>query len=306
MATKFGWNEEQLYYVSDVVLQDTSGDPGAPSAEEGSLRVYSSDDGGTERLYIRDSVEAILMPIDAVNLGTDHGLFKQKNADGELEFYGIKSDDGHLDINLVGDDLVFSVDLADINDELDHGALLGLTAADVYADPTENDDHNMYVNLGGRDGGQIIRGSSDGDDDLELRSNTDGDGEVKIIDGSDLRHNKYLWKSSQVQTTDASQVAAFTINLEDAKSYLMEVKVVCQDTTNTERGMFIQSQGAYRDGVAILQGNQNSQHKTRSDGRYKVSFEVTGGSGDVFVYVEQGDIGLTTDWSCELEILELS
>lgn len=182
--------------------------------------------------------------------------------------------------------------------DIDHGQLSGLA----------DDDHTQYLLLAGRAGGQIANGGTDASDDLELRSTANATkGSVKIIDGSDFEFGKKVHKDATVQTTDATETAdLFAIDLVEGQSYYIKVDVVAQSDDEVQRAMFEQAQGAYRltAGAAALQGNQNSQHLTRTSGQMAVTFVVA--SNQVKVQVEQGNLAENIDWRGSIEVLRLS
>lgn len=370
---KFGWDERKLFFVEDVALENLSGTPSDAAAGEMLLYIKS------DHLYIKKpSVAEVLIPENAENVGGGQGIFKQKDADGNLEFYNLAdAGNGYITFNLDGDDIDIDISVATLEAAIDHGALLGKDDDDhtqyhndtrgdaryytqtqldagqldtIYyqesefinssagvadagkpivldatgkIDPSmydfgdidhgsldglEDDDHDQYLLLAGRSGGQVAEGGTDAGDDLELKSTDHATkGSVKIVDGSDFEFNKKVFKDATVQTTDASESAdVFAIDLEEAKSYLIKVDLVAQSTDEVQRGMWQQIQGAYRAtaGSAALQGNQASVFKTRTSGQMKVDFAVSG--NQVKITVDQGNLSETVDWRGSVEILRLN
>jgi hypothetical protein len=168
---KFGFDERRLFNISEQAFENLSSTPS--DADSGQMLAYIKND----LLYIKKpSVAEVLLVHGATNVGTGVDVFKQQNAAGQLEFRKIKSADGRLDIAINGDDIEFTVDFTDINDDLDHGLLQGLA----------DDDHLQYFKVNGRNNESLtINGNGN------LLFGTDGGGNIGAV-GATRPNNAYI------------------------------------------------------------------------------------------------------------------
>ena len=202
---KFGWDERRLFYVSETALENLSSTPS--DAAVGQMLVYVKSD----HLYIKKpTVSEVILVEDGANVGTvpgggsGGGVFKQKNASGQLEFRKIVSTDGHLDFVENADTLAVTVDFSDINDELDHGVLLGLA----------DDDHLQYFKVIGRTNETLqINGTG------KLEWSGDGAGRIGTTAITGRPDDAYIKSKLEVNPTSSTFSDAGQINLaKDAAS----------------------------------------------------------------------------------------
>lgn len=295
---KFGFDERALFFIEKAGMENLSGTPS--DAQSGDMLIYIKSD----HLFIKKpSVSEVLIVEDGVNLGADPGdpdgaqIFVQKNSSAQLEFRTLKSSDGTVNFDDTSDSnfIDITVDLTDINDELDHGVLLGLS----------DDDHTQYALLAGRSGGQVLEGGTDASDDLELKSTDNATkGEVKIIDGSNLRHGRRLMQETSVQTTDATQATVDTIALDDDSVYNIIVRVVARRSDVAGSRASWQFQATFfreSGGGATAQGSQKQEYKSSNAGALDVSLEA---SGDDFRVRVMGIAAQTYEWCCYIDSIK--
>lgn len=288
---KFGWQERRLFYVSESAFENLASTP-ATDADTGQMLAYIKLD----HLYIKKpTVAEVLIPENGSNIGGFTEVFKQKNSSAQLEFRTIQSSLGTVDITQNANDIDINVDLTDINDELDHGFLLGLA----------DDDHLQYLLLAGRAGGQIAHGGTAASDDLELRSTSNATkGSVQIIDGSEFRHADNHKQQYEVQTTDATVTSLAVIPLLDDKVYQFKVMIVARrsDGGGQARSAIELQACAYRAaaGSATLQGSvkQNFENKSAN-----VSADIDVSGNDLRVRVT-GLAAQDFEWTAYVEYLE--
>lgn len=295
---KFGFDERALFFIEKAGMENLSGTPS--DAQSGDMLMYIKSD----HMYIKKpSVSEVLIVEDGVNLGSDPGdpdgaqIFVQKNSSAQLEFRTLRSSDGTINFDDTSDSdfIDITVDLSDINDELDHGVLLGLA----------DDDHLQYLLLAGRSGGQIAHGGTDASDDLELRSTSDGErGEVKIVDGSVFRTNDRRYKSQGLETTDASDGDVTLFTLLDDKVYNCRATVLARrsDGGSEERAYIDIAVCVYRAaaGAAAIQGNVK-QHQKEKSANVDADFIV---SGDNLIMRVNGLAAETWQWKIDYDFVE--
>jgi hypothetical protein len=293
---KFGWDERRLFNVSESAFENLSGTPS--DADAGQMLVYVKSD----HLYRKKpTLSEVILVEDGLNVGTvpgggsGGGVFKQVNSDAQLEFRKIVSTDGRLDIVENADTLAVTVDFSDINDDLDHGVLLGLG----------DDDHTQYLHLPGRGGGQVANGGTAASEDLELKSTADATkGYVKIVDGSRLRHDDRHMFQASVQTTDATETTAASLTLLDDKVYNVVVRVVTRrsDVGGEARASWQFQTTAYRaGGGATLQGSVKQEYKSSSAGALAADLDVD--SNDLRVRVS-GLAAQDFEWKAYVDYVE--
>ena len=296
---KFGFDERALFFLEKAGLENLSGTPA--DAQAGDMLVYIKSD----HLFIKKpSISEVLIVEDAVNLGADPGdpdgaqIFVQKNSSAQLEFRTLRSTTGTVNFDATSDAnfVDINVDLTDINDELDHGALLGLA----------DDDHLQYLLLAGRAGGQVANGGTAANDDLELKSTANATkGEVKVIDGSIFRHGDLRWDQKTQQTTDATPTNITVLTLLDDTAYNAEIIVVARrsDGGAESRASWRLEACAFRAaaGSATIQGPQKQHFKTSATAGLDVNFNVTG--NDLRVDVT-GLAAETYEWKIHCRYLE--
>lgn len=289
---KYGWKERRLFYVEDIALENLAGTP-AVDADAGQMLAYIKVD----HLYIKKpSVSEVLIVEDGLNLGAGANLFTTKSASAQLQFRSLVSTDGTVNITQNADDINLEVDLTDINDELDHGTLLGLA----------DDDHTQYLLLAGRSGGQIAEGGTDASDDLELKSTDNATkGAVKIIDGSEFLHNDMHRQRYILQTTDATPASLATIGLTDDRVYNVHVTVVARrsDIGGESRASWKLTTTAYRAaaGGATLQGSVKQDYKTSATASLDADIDTS--TNDIRVRVT-GKAAEDYEWKAYVEYLE--
>lgn len=293
---KFGFDERAQFFIEKTGYENLSGTPS--DAQSGDMLVYIKSD----HLFIKKpSVAEVLIVEDGVNLGADPGdpdgaqIFVQKNASAQLEFRTLRSTDGtvNFDDTTDSDFIDITVDLTDINDELDHGVLLGLG----------DDDHAQYLLLAGRSGGQIATGGTDSEDDLELQSNSSGDGEVKVIDGSDLRHGRRLMQEAAVQTTDATETTSDSFALSENRVYNVIVRVIARrsDVSGSQASWQFQTTALRESGGASFQGSVKQEYKSSNAGALDADLDID--TNDIRVRVT-GIAAQTYEWCVYMDILE--
>ena len=277
---KFGFDERRLFFISEAAMENLSGTPS--DSASGQMLVYIKSD----HLYIKKpTVGEVLIVENGTNLGSATAnpdgadVFVQKNTSAELEFRRLISSTGTVNFDSATDSnlIDINVDLGDINDELDHGALLGLS----------DDDHLQYLLLAGRSGGQVANGGTDASDDLELKSTANATkGEVKIVDGSDFRHGRRLMQESSASTTDATLTVVDTVPLNDDRCYNIIARVVARRSDATgSRASFQFQTTAYREsaGAATLQGSVKQEYKSSSAANLDANISVSGNNVQVEV-----------------------
>lgn len=296
---KFGWDERRLFFVSEAAMENLSGTPSS-DADSGQMLMYIKSD----HLYIKKpSVSEVLIVEDGINLGADPGdpdgaqIFVQKNSSAQLEFRTLKSSDGTVNFDDTTDSnfIDITVDLSDINDELDHGLLLGLA----------DDDHSQYFLLAGRAGGQIGHGGTAAGEDLELRSTANASkGSVKIIDGSNLVHSSRTMREVSLQTTNATEQTISGITLNDDRVYSFIVRVMARrsDASGSRASWQFQTT-AYREsaGAATLQGSVKQEYKSSNQAALDADMDVSG--NDVRVRVT-GKAAETYEWKAYVDYIE--
>lgn len=296
---KFGFDERRLFNISDVSLEKVSV---APSILSGETAVYAKTDdllyftpfGGSERQFT----------LGGINLGSPTAnpdgadvFYQQNAATGQLEFRRLISSLGTVNFTTNADSIDINVDLSDINDELDHGQLLGLA----------DDDHLQYLLLAGRAGGQIAHGGTASGDDLELRSTSDSTkGSVQIIDGSEFRHADAHHQQYTLQTTDNVFNTIATIPLDDDKVYAIEATFISRrsDGGGEARSMFMQRACVYRAaaGAATLQGSVQQTFKSASSG-VDTNIDVSGNNAILQV---KGLSAQDHEWKVYVRWIDLS
>lgn len=295
---KFGFDERALFFIEKAGMENLSSTPA--DAQSGDMLVYIKSD----HLYIKKpSVAEVLIVEDGVNLGADPGdpdgaqIFVQKNSSAQLEFRTLKSSDGTVNFDDTTDSnfIDITVDLTDINDELDHGLLLGLS----------DDDHSQYLLLAGRAGGQIANGGNASEDDLCLRSTSHSTkGDVKIDDGSDFVHGRRRQQEASVQTTDATEIDGDFLALADDSVYNVIVRVVARrsDATGSRASWQFQTT-AYREGggSATLQGSVKQEYKSSSAGALSADLDVDANNLRVRV---QGIAAQTYEWCVYMDSIK--
>lgn len=292
---KFGWDDRRLFNIEATALENLTATP--VDADSGQMLLYFKND----HLFIKKpSLAEIMLVEDGVNLGSDPpggsgaNIFKQKNASGQLEFRRLVSMDGRLDIVEAADRIELTIDFGDINDDLDHGLLLGLT----------DDDHPQYFLLAGRAGGQVAIGGSAASEDLELQSTSDATkGKVKIVDGSEFQHSDFHRKQYELQTTDATASDLAVIPLLDNKVYNVKAYVVARRSDAAgSRAVINLEVAAYREagGAATIDGSQK-QHFKKATGGLDADFVVAG--NDLKLQVK-GKALETYEWKAYIEYLE--
>lgn len=293
---KFGFSERQLFYISDVQLEQVSS---APSVLSGQTAVYAKTD---DLMYFTgDGASEQQFTVGGVNLGSSTAnpdgadiFYQQNSSTAKLEFRRLISSQGTVNFTTSANEVDINVDLSDINDELDHGLLLGLA----------DDDHLQYLLLAGRSGGQIAHGGTASGDDLELRSTSHATkGSVQIIDGSEFRHSNNHKQQYIVQTLNATPTTIATIALTDERVYQFKVMVVSRRSDVVgKRGAWDLQACAYREsaGSATLQGSikQNFNNKL---GAMDANISVSG--NNVLVQVT-GIAAETHEWVAYIEYLE--
>jgi hypothetical protein len=293
---KFGWDERRLFNVSESALENLSSTPS--DADVGQMLLYIKSD----HLYIKKpSLSEVLIVEDGLAIGSTPGggsggqIFKQKNASGQLEFRRLVSTDGRLDIVEGTDTVSLTVDFSDINDDLDHGALLGLS----------DDDHTQYLLLAGRSSGQTANGGIAASGNLTLRSTSHGTkGSVKIDDGSKFEFNSKTHSEHEVQTTSATATTIATIPLADDTVYLVRAEIIGRRTDGggEARGIYVLEGAFFRAaaGSATQQGNTQQQFKTESNNALDANFTVSG--NNLLVQV-QGIAAQTFDWKAQVQLI---
>lgn len=297
---KFGWDDRRLFYVSEAAMENLSTTP-STDADSGQMLMYIKSD----HLYIKKpSVAEILMVEDGVNLGTNPGdpdgaqIFKQKNSSAQLEFRTLKSSDGTVNFDTATDNnfIDITVDLSDINDELDHGLLLGLS----------DDDHAQYLLLAGRSGGQIANGGTAASDDLELRSTADSTkGSVKIVDGSDFEFGNSRYHEEDLSTSDGVDDKV-QIQLSTDQVAKVDIMVVAINAAKDQRAVIEADCAAYEAaGSAVFLKNQKIDYQARSSGELSVGFGIDGTKVDI--QVSQGNLGVaeTVSWRVMYRVLTI-
>lgn len=287
---KFGWDERRLFNVSEAAVENLSGTPS--DADSGQMLIYIKSD----HLYIKKpSVAEVIMPENASNLGAGTGVFAQKNATtGFLEFKSIVSADGRLDITTDATTITLTVDVSDINDDLDHGVLQGLA----------DDDHLQYLLLAGRSGGQIANGGNAASNNLTLRSTSHATkGSVKIDDDSKFEFNSRVEEENEVSTTDATVTTISTIPLADDTVYWIRARIIGRQTSGGQNRTVSVLQGAFyraAAGSATQQGNTFQEFRADSAGGFDSTLSVSGNN----VLVQVQGLGATNvDWKVQTEII---
>jgi len=288
---KFGWDERRLFNVSEQAFENLVSTPS--DADSGQMLLYFK----SNHLYLKQpSVSEVILPENASNLGTGTGIFAQKNATtGVLEFKSIKSADGRLDITSDANSITLAVDISDINDDLDHGLLVGLS----------DDDHLQYLLLAGRASGQIANGGVAASENLELRSTAHATkGSVKIVDGSKFEFGSMVHAEAEVQTVDATTTTIATIALADNTVYLIRAEIIGRrsDGGGQGRGVYVLEGAFYRAaaGSATQQGNTQQQFKSESNVALDADFAV---SGNNLLIQVKGLAAQTFDWKVQYHIL---
>lgn len=155
-----------------------------------------------------------------IGLEDNAGTAVSPDTDDRIQF----TDDGVINVDASGNTLDFSI----AQDQIDHGALDGLT----------DDDHTQYALLAGRSGGQTLIGGTGTGENLVLQSNTSGDGGVQVSDGTDdqltlapegkaaIVFSEFSW--------DPSDPIAYGVGLSTLSSYGLVVASAGNVTVNLD------------------------------------------------------------------------
>jgi hypothetical protein len=217
-------------------MENLSGTP-ATDAASGQMLMYIKSD----HLYIKKPATAeVILVEDGTNLGSPTAnpdgadVFSQKNASGQLEFRRLTSSDGTVNFDSATDSnlIDITVDLTDINDELDHGTLLGLG----------DDDHLQYLLLAGRSGGQVANGGIDASDDLTLNSTAHAT-KGKILFGDGAAYDDAL---DNLGIGTQAPASTARLDIQDTQTTVAQRDMVLLDaqytanatTATSKRGLF--------------------------------------------------------------------
>ena len=178
---KFGFDERRLFNISEQAFENLVSTPSDAAA--GQMLAYIKAD----HFYLKKpSVAEVIMVENGSNVGAGSNLFKQKNSSGQLEFRSLISSDGTINFTQNADDIDITVDLTDINDELDHGLLQGLA----------DDDHLQYFKVVGRANETLqINGTG------KLEWSGDGAGQIGTSQSSGRPNNAFISTKVQVGST---------------------------------------------------------------------------------------------------------
>jgi len=298
---KFGFDERRLLNISEVEF----GNDVAITPASGRFALYfdggllkRKNDAGSVVVFVEDGIN--LAGADVVSAtNPQYSIFTTKDASGNvMQFRSIGSSDGTINMVMSGDVIDLTVDLSDINDELDHGLLLGLS----------DDDHAQYLLLAGRSGGQIANGGTAASDDLELRSTSDSTkGIVKIVDGSKFQFGKRIELEATLQTSTAAaaSIPGSSVALSDNRVYSYKATILARRSSGGEdRAMYVLQGLFYRAGTgAVQQGPTKQEVKFESTGSWDANLVVAGNNVVIDVNGEASD---TVEWLAQVEYVELA
>ncbi len=108
--------------------------------------------------------------------------------------------------------------------------------------------------------------------------------------------------ATTIQTTDGTQTVIDSFTLDDNETYMIQINVVCTESTFTQRGAWIKTATLYRSGgVATIQGLVTANHDVSSRPQYEADITVSGNLVEASVTGFAGD---TVDWKCSLQFIE--
>lgn len=295
---KFGFDESRLFNISDLSLEQVAS---APSILSGQTAVYAKTD---DLMYFTaDGASEQQFTLGGENLGSPTAnpdgadvFVQQDSSSAKLQFRRLVSTDGTVNLDSTTDPnlIDLSVDLGDINDELDHGLLQGLA----------DDDHLQYLLLAGRSGGQVAHGGTDASENLTLRSTAHATkGAVQIIDGSKFIFNSRTDLEAELQTTDNTVQNISTVALADDTVYFVEAKIIGRRSAGGEgRVINVIRCAVYRaaGGAATLQGTVQQDFNKETAGGFDTDFAV---SGNNLLVTVKGITGQTIDWKAQVSFL---